>query len=186
MVEDITEKTLKRKPEEEQIEENTQKKISEKIPWRKKAEEMLYSRLKCEEESNKTKELVSEIEEEIFKACTDAEYRKKIRALCLGLSINKELVEKIWKKEITPRDIAEMHEKDMATEKRKEEDDLIQIQNLKKTIISKDEVPETDQFKCGKCHQRKTTYYQLQTRSADEPMTTFVSCITCGNKWKFS
>ena len=33
----------------------------------------------------------------------------------------------------------------------------------------------TDAFKCGKCKQRKCTYYQLQTRSADEPMTsTFV------------
>ncbi|KAI6698696.1 hypothetical protein NL676_018815 [Syzygium grande] len=36
----------------------------------------------------------------------------------------------------------------------------------------------TDQFKCGRCGQRKTTYYQLQTRSADEPMTTFVTCGT--------
>jgi hypothetical protein len=26
------------------------------------------------------------------------------------------------------------------------------------------------QFKCGKCKSVKTTYYQLQTRSADEPM----------------
>lgn len=33
----------------------------------------------------------------------------------------------------------------------------------------------TDQFQCGKCKQRKCTYYQMQTRSADEPMTTFVS-----------
>ena len=28
--------------------------------------------------------------------------------------------------------------------------------------------------RCGKCGQRKCTYYQMQTRSADEPMTTFV------------
>jgi transcription elongation factor S-II len=41
-------------------------------------------------------------------------------------------------------------------------------------------------FKCGKCKTNKTTYYQLQTRSADEPLTTFVSCVNCGNKWKFN
>lgn len=41
----------------------------------------------------------------------------------------------------------------------------------------------TDQFLCGKCKNRKTTYYQLQTRSADEPMTTFVTCTVCGNRW---
>jgi DNA-directed RNA polymerase subunit M/transcription elongation factor TFIIS len=30
------------------------------------------------------------------------------------------------------------------------------------------------QFKCGKCKSVKTTYYQLQTRSADEPMVSFI------------
>lgn len=30
---------------------------------------------------------------------------------------------------------------------------------------------ETDAFKCSRCQQRKCTYYQMQTRSADEPMT---------------
>lgn len=39
-------------------------------------------------------------------------------------------------------------------------------------------------FKCGKCKSTKTTYYQMQTRSADEPMTTFVTCMECSNKWK--
>ena len=42
----------------------------------------------------------------------------------------------------------------------------------------------TDQFKCGRCKQRKCTYYELQTRSADEGMTTFITCLTCGNRWK--
>ena len=34
-------------------------------------------------------------------------------------------------------------------------------------------------FKCGKCKSKKTTYYQMQTRSADEPMVRFlvISCI---------
>jgi transcription elongation factor S-II len=39
-------------------------------------------------------------------------------------------------------------------------------------------------FKCGKCRSKKTTYYQMQTRSADEPMTTFVTCTNCQNRWK--
>lgn len=42
----------------------------------------------------------------------------------------------------------------------------------------------TDQFKCPRCHARKATYVQVQTRSADEPMTTFVTCLECGKKWK--
>jgi transcription elongation factor S-II len=43
----------------------------------------------------------------------------------------------------------------------------------------------TEQFRCGRCKERKCTYFQLQTRSADEPMTTFVTCANCGNRWKF-
>lgn len=44
----------------------------------------------------------------------------------------------------------------------------------------------TGAFKCGKCKSWKTSYYQLQTRSADEPLTTFVSCLNCDNRWKFN
>jgi len=43
----------------------------------------------------------------------------------------------------------------------------------------------TDEYECSKCHKNMTTYYQLQTRSADEPMTTFVTCLNCGKRWKF-
>jgi DNA-directed RNA polymerase subunit M/transcription elongation factor TFIIS len=39
-------------------------------------------------------------------------------------------------------------------------------------------------FKCRKCKSVKTAYYQMQTRSADEPMTTYVTCRNCGLKWK--
>jgi transcription elongation factor S-II len=42
----------------------------------------------------------------------------------------------------------------------------------------------TDTFTCRKCKGNQCTYYQLQIRSADEPMTTFISCIQCGNRWK--
>lgn len=39
-------------------------------------------------------------------------------------------------------------------------------------------------FQCGKCRSMKTSYYSLQTRSADEPMTTYVNCLKCGTRWK--
>eukprot|EP01084_Bolivina_argentea_P121354 215044_1 len=42
----------------------------------------------------------------------------------------------------------------------------------------------TDEYKCYKCKKRECRYSQAQTRSADEPMTIFVTCINCGNKWK--
>ena len=45
---------------------------------------------------------------------------------------------------------------------------------------------KTDLFKCGKCKSNDCSYFQLQTRSADEPMTTYVWCGSCGNRWKVS
>lgn len=42
----------------------------------------------------------------------------------------------------------------------------------------------TDQFRCNRCNKRKCTYYEMQTRSADEPMTIFVRCVNCGKQWR--
>ena len=42
----------------------------------------------------------------------------------------------------------------------------------------------TDHFLCGRCHKRECTYYEMQTRSADEPMTIFITCVNCGKHWR--
>lgn len=46
----------------------------------------------------------------------------------------------------------------------------------------------TDHIKCVTCLKKgwksKITYYELQTRSADEPMTLMIKCHTCGHRWK--
>ena len=39
-------------------------------------------------------------------------------------------------------------------------------------------------FRCRRCKSYKTTYYEMQTRSADEPMTVFITCHNCGSRWK--
>lgn len=57
------------------------------------------------------------------------------------------------------------------------------------SIIKEDDTINLDEiadgiFKCPKCHKRKVTYYQMQTRSADEPMTNFITCLSCYNRWK--
>ncbi len=63
------------------------------------------------------------------------------------------------------------------------QDDKIKIEQLKKQAV---QLNVTDMFKCMRCFKRNCTYFELQTRSADEPMTIFVTCLECGKKWKQS
>ena len=55
---------------------------------------------------------------------------------------------------------------------------------LKKQIEGSKARATTDMFICGKCKKRECTYYEQQTRSADEPMTKFINCVNCGHQWK--
>lgn len=59
------------------------------------------------------------------------------------------------------------------------------IERMEWLEYKKKNMATTDIFYCHKCGKKKCTFYQLQTRSADEPMTTFVNCLVCGNAWKF-
>ncbi|XP_023531955.1 transcription elongation factor TFIIS-like [Cucurbita pepo subsp. pepo] len=86
---------------------------------------------------------------------------------------------------IKPERMTNLSTTDMASDQRKRENEEIAQKALFECERGGAPKATTDQFKCGRCGQRKTTYYQLQTRSADEPMTTFVTCVNCNNHWKF-
>ena len=45
---------------------------------------------------------------------------------------------------------------------------------------------KTKEYKCGRCKERDCSYYQLQVRCSDEPMTTFINCLNCGNNWSYN
>ena len=53
-----------------------------------------------------------------------------------------------------------------------------------KNMIESNVEAATDTFKCRKCKSTRCTYYQMQTRAADEPMTTYVTCLECDARWK--
>ncbi|OBZ73319.1 hypothetical protein A0H81_06832 [Grifola frondosa] len=69
----------------------------------------------------------------------------------------------------------------MASEEHKAADQKIAQENLFKTLGAEEVQAETDAFQCGRCKQRKCRYRHAQTRSADEPMTAFVTCTVCNN-----
>lgn len=109
-------------------------------------------------------------------------YIDRVRSIYLNISNNKYLLESLDKNEIKAHQIAFMTHQELNPEKWVK---LIQ-EKMKRDKYKYETNLEaaTDTFKCRKCHSNKCTYYQMQTRSADEPMTTFVTCIDCGNRWK--
>lgn len=109
-------------------------------------------------------------------------YLDKFKMIMINLSKNNNLLKDINDKKILSQKIAYYKHKDFCPDKWKT---LIENKEIKdKSKYSTNLESNTDNFTCRKCKSNKCSYYQLQTRSADEPMTTFVTCISCGNRWK--
>ena len=107
-------------------------------------------------------------------------YIDRVRSIYLNL--NDDIVQQLHNKTLQPHKVAFMTHIELRPEKWEK---LIEekIQRDKHKFETNIEAA-TDTFTCRKCKSKKCTYYQMQTRSADEPMTTYVSCIECGNRWK--
>mgnify|MGYP001430484152 CR=1 FL=1 len=114
-------------------------------------------------------------------------YLNKVISLYSNLSKNNyiknnRLLSRLKKREFTPEQLAVMTPQELFPEHWKE---LIDEKYRRDKILyeTKKEAM-TDQFKCSKCHSRETCYFEMQTRSADEPMTIFITCLNCGKRWK--
>ncbi|KAJ2932166.1 hypothetical protein H1R20_g4938, partial [Candolleomyces eurysporus] len=132
-----------------------------------------------------------EVEKAVYKNHNNSvtgEYRNKIRSLFVNLKDknNPELREGVVSGEILAEKLVTMTSEEMASEEQKAALKKIKEANLFHSFSAQESQAETEAFQCGKCKQRKCRYRQAQTRSADEPMTTFVTCTVCGNRWKFS
>ncbi|KAG9443288.1 hypothetical protein H6P81_014628 [Aristolochia fimbriata] len=114
-------------------------------------------------------------------------HKVKYRSIMFNLkdANNPDLRRRVLLGHIRPERLIEMTPEDMASDQRKRENNQIKEKAMLECERGGAPKATTDQFKCGRCGQRKTTYYQMQTRSADEPMTTFVTCVNCNNHWKF-
>lgn len=94
---------------------------------------------------------------------------------------NSYLRPKLLSGEVTPVELVNMSDEQLYPIKWQQIKDkrLIEIKNKNEMNVA-----TTDLYKCGKCGKRECTYFQLQTRSQDEPMTTFITCVNCDNRWK--
>jgi len=108
-------------------------------------------------------------------------YLTKLRSILNNIN-NPYIMNEIQSKTLKPETIAFMTHQEMDPERWKP---FIEAKIKRDKVKYETKIAAaTDTFKCRKCKSTECTYYQMQTRSADEPMTTFVSCINCGNRWK--
>lgn len=134
-------------------------------------------------DSSKVLQKAVEAEEECFSQfgseCSEA-YRDRIRTLFLNLKdkSNPELKLRILSGSLEVSIFCVMTPEEMKSKERQEEEEKLREENLFKARGAQPQEAETDMFKCGKCKQRKCRYYQMQTRSADEPMV-FTVLIFC-------
>ncbi|KAM6485558.1 transcription factor S-II, central domain-containing protein [Trichoderma sp. SZMC 28011] len=117
-----------------------------------------------------------------------AEYKKKIRSLFQNLKSksNRDLGKRVLSGEISPDRFVSMTDDELKSEERKKMELELEKENMKKAQVPMAEKSISDSLECGKCKKKRVSYTQAQTRSADEPMTTFCECMNCGNRWKFS
>ncbi|MCJ1284933.1 RNA polymerase II elongation factor [Xylographa opegraphella] len=115
-------------------------------------------------------------------------YKSKIRSLYQNLKnkSNPSLRVRVLNGDIKPEQFVVMSHDELKSAERREEDKKIQSENMKAAQAPMAEKSISTSLTCGKCGQRKVSYSQAQTRSADEPMTTFCECTVCGKRWKVS
>ena len=109
-------------------------------------------------------------------------YLDHLRSVYINISQSKCIIEQVNEGLIKSHEIAFMTHQEMQPEKWQA---LIDAKKIRDDNLYAPKIDgNTDNFTCRKCKSKNCSYYQLQTRSGDEPMTTFVTCINCGNRWK--
>ncbi|XP_043471376.1 transcription elongation factor S-II [Leptopilina heterotoma] len=160
---------------------------------RLKCRELLANALRVDDSSFEgcapPEELAEELEDAIYQEFknTDSKYKNRVRSRVANLKDlkNPTLRTNFIVGAITPGRLATMTAEEMASDEIKQLREQFNKEAINDAQLATVQGTKTELLKCGKCKKRNCTYNQVQTRSADEPMTTFVLCNNCGNRWKF-
>ncbi|XP_058603544.1 transcription elongation factor A protein 3 isoform X10 [Onychostoma macrolepis] len=162
-------------------------------PIRDKCIEMLTAALHTDDDYKdygaNCEGMAAEIEDHIYQEikATDMKYKNRVRSRISNLKDpkNPNLRKNVLAGAIELSRIAIMTAEEMASDELKQLRNVLTQEAIREHQMAKTGGTTTDLLQCGKCRKKNCTYNQVQTRSADEPMTTFVLCNECGNRWKF-
>ncbi|XP_075051966.1 uncharacterized protein LOC142138839 isoform X18 [Mixophyes fleayi] len=160
---------------------------------RDKCVEMVAAALKTDDDYKQfganCERIAWEMEECIYNEmkATDMKYRNRVRSRISNLKDpkNPNLRRNVLCGVVSPQNIATMTAEEMASDELKELRNTLTQEAIREHQMAKTGGTQTDLLQCDKCKKRNCSYNQVQTRSADEPMTTFVLCNECGHRWKF-
>ncbi|XP_073780885.1 transcription elongation factor A protein 3 isoform X33 [Danio rerio] len=160
---------------------------------RDKCIEMLTAALRTDDDykdyGTNCEAMGAEIEDYIYQEtkATDMKYKNRVRSRISNLKDpkNPNLRKNVLAGAIELSRIASMTAEEMASDELKQLRNVLTQEAIREHQMAKTGGTTTDLLQCGKCKKKNCTYNQVQTRSADEPMTTFVLCNECGNRWKF-
>mmetsp|Transcript_27419 Transcript_27419/g.107289 ORF Transcript_27419/g.107289 Transcript_27419/m.107289 type:complete len:961 (-) Transcript_27419:1312-4194(-) len=115
-------------------------------------------------------------------ALPQKEYMEKARVLRLNLKRNPHLRKAVAEAKISVSKLVTMDSAEMRTEEQRKEVRKIEDRNLHFSQKTLDVRTQSGLFTCSECRGDETTYHEMQTRGADEPMTAFITCLRCGHK----
>ena len=149
--------------------------------------------LKDKEDETEKKKLIDkvvEIEEKLNETLTgETPYVNRVIEIIHNIKDEKnaEFRENIINGVIKPEDLCTMNTIDMLSKKRKkeiEEEKEKKVDEVRADWQEKHGQVTEGVYKCRVCGGKKTIQHEQQTRSADEPMTLFITCLNCKNTWK--
>lgn len=109
-------------------------------------------------------------------------YLDRLRSVYSNLKTNRDLATLVLSGDVLPQSLAFMTHQEMNPTHWTEIIERLRKRNASKYTDNTE--ASTDMFTCRKCKGKRCTYYEMQTRSADEPATIFITCLDCKNHWR--
>ena len=163
-------------PQPEKFRQNVREKLSTQIPNKKVASNLERAIFNYAIQESTRRKIIKKWENPYFSQL----YMDRLRTIHRNLS--PDILSAIHSGELAVQTFAFMTHQEMNPERW-----AILIQQKSKRDASRFDTKieaSTDMYTCKKCRSKRCTYYEMQTRSADEPATIFVTCLDCGKHFR--